>query len=45
MSAEDWRELNFISLSVSVTDDLKSLVLSLQARVDKLDGGEREREG
>ena len=32
-----------ISLSVSVTDDLKSLVLSLQARVDKLDGGERER--
>ena len=27
-----------------VTDDLKSLVLSLQARVDKLDGGESERD-
>ena len=27
---------------ISVTDDLKSLVLSLQARVDKLDGGKAE---
>ena len=28
-----------VNLYISVTDDLKSLVLSLQARVDKLDGG------
>ena len=32
------RELAHHRLFVSVTDDLKSLVLSLQARVDKLDG-------
>ena len=28
--------------TISVTDDLKSLVLSLQARVDKLDGGKAD---